>query len=130
MISLSLAEIAEAVGGELRGVADPSVRVTGSVEHDSRKVADGALFVAIAGERADGHDFAAGAVADGARAVLGTRPVDGVPMILVADPLIALGRLAHAVVDRLDKLTVVAITGSQGKTSTKDLIAQMCARLG
>lgn len=130
MISLSLAEIAEAVGGEPHGVADPSVRVTGSVEHDSRKVSEGGLFVAIAGERADGHDFAAGAVADGARAVLGTRPVEGVPMILVADPLIALGRLARAVVDRLDKLTVVAITGSQGKTSTKDLVAQMCARLG
>ena len=130
MISLSLAEIAEAVGGELHGVADPSVRVTGPVEHDSRKVAEGGLFVAIAGERADGHDFAAGAVADGARAVLGTRPVEGVPTILVADPLIALGELARTVVDRLGKLTVVAITGSQGKTSTKDLVAQMCARLG
>ena len=130
MIPMSLADIADAVEGRLNETADPEAIVTGGIEHDSRKVADGALFVAIAGERADGHDFAAGAVADGARAVLGTRPVDGVPMILVADPLIALGRLAHAVVDRLDKLTVVAITGSQGKTSTKDLIAQMCARLG
>ncbi|MEV0648666.1 UDP-N-acetylmuramoyl-tripeptide--D-alanyl-D-alanine ligase [Phytomonospora sp. NPDC050363] len=130
MIALTLTEIATAVGGELHGAADPSATITGPVEHDSRKVAEGGLFVAITGERSDGHDFAQGAIADGALAVLGTRRVEGVPMILVDDPVVALGKLARAVVDRLDGLTIVAITGSQGKTSTKDLVAQMCARLG
>lgn len=130
MIAMSIAEVAAAVGGELRGIPDPDAVVTAGVEHDSRKIAEGGLFLAIAGERVDGHDFAEQVVAKGARAVIGTRELPGVPMILVDDPLAALGRLARAVVDRLDKLTIVAVTGSQGKTSTKDLIAQLCARLG
>lgn len=129
MIPMTLAEIAEAVGGELHE-ADPAAVVTGSVEHDSRKIGPGGLFIAIAGYRADGHDYAAKVVADGATAVLGTKIVPGVPMIVVHDHLEALGRLARAVVDRLPGLTVVSVTGSQGKTSTKDLIAQLCARLG
>lgn len=129
MIPMTLAEIAEAVGGELRE-ADPAAVVTAGVEHDSRKVRPGGLFVAIAGYRADGHDYAAKVVADGAVAVLGTKAVPGVPMIMVNDHLEALGRLARAVVDRLPDLTVISVTGSQGKTSTKDLIAQLCARLG
>jgi UDP-N-acetylmuramoyl-tripeptide--D-alanyl-D-alanine ligase len=129
MIELTLAEIASAVDGRL--VAAPeSARVTGGVEFDSRKVGPGGLFVAFPGERADGHDFAAAAVAAGAVAVLGTRAVDGVPTVLVADALTAMGRLARAVVDRLPELTVVGLTGSSGKTTTKDQVAQLVARLG
>ncbi|MEV4416778.1 UDP-N-acetylmuramoyl-tripeptide--D-alanyl-D-alanine ligase [Catellatospora sp. NPDC049609] len=128
MIPLTLAEIAEAVSGELHG-GDPHARVTGTVEFDSRKVGPGGLFVAFAGEQADGHDFAPAALAAGAAAVLGTRPLDGVPMIVVADPLAAMARLARAVLDRLD-VTVVAITGSSGKTTTKDLIGQLLSPLG
>lgn len=129
MIALTLAEVAAAVGGRLAG-ADPQAVVTGPVEFDSRKVAPGGLFVAFAGERADGHDFAPAARDAGVTAVLGTREVPGVPMVLVDDALRAMGALARAVVDRLDQLTVVGITGSSGKTTTKDLIAALTTRLG
>lgn len=129
MIPLTLAEIAEATGAELVG-ADPGARVTGSVEFDSRRVGPGGLFVAFPGEKVDGHDYGPAAMDSGAVAVLGTRPVDGVPTLVVADALDALGRLARAVRDRLPRLTVVGITGSSGKTTTKDLISQLLARLG
>jgi UDP-N-acetylmuramoyl-tripeptide--D-alanyl-D-alanine ligase len=130
VIELTLAEVADVTGGTLTG-ADPAVRVTGGVEFDSRKVGPGGLFVAFAGERADGHDFAAGALAAGAAAVLGTRLLPGVPMVRVADPHAALAALARAVVDRLGSgLTVIGVTGSSGKTTTKDLLAGLTARLG
>ncbi|MFV2019763.1 UDP-N-acetylmuramoyl-tripeptide--D-alanyl-D-alanine ligase [Micromonospora sp. LOL_023] len=133
MIAMTLAEVAEATGGRLRAV-DPTVRVTGGVEFDSRRIGAGGLFVAFAGERVDGHDFAATALAAGAIAVLGTRPVTSdagpVPMVLVDDPLDAMARLARAVLDRLPELTVIGLTGSSGKTTTKDLIAQLAAGLG
>ena len=129
MIRLTLAEVAAAIGGDLRN-ADPATVVTGTVEYDSRKVTPGGLFVALTGERVDGHDFAAGAVETGAVAVLATRPLDGVPTILVDDALVALGKLARAVVDRLPELTIVGVTGSSGKTSTKDLLAAVAGRLG
>ncbi|MBO0867607.1 MAG: UDP-N-acetylmuramoyl-tripeptide--D-alanyl-D-alanine ligase [Micromonosporaceae bacterium] len=135
MIRMSLAEVAAAVCGRLVDAA-PEAVVTGSVEYDSRQVGPGGLFVAFAGERADGHDFAADAVRAGAVAVLGTRPVAGVPMVLVDDSLVAMGRLACAVVDRLarpgqdGRLTIIGLTGSSGKTTTKDLVAQLTQRLG
>jgi UDP-N-acetylmuramoyl-tripeptide--D-alanyl-D-alanine ligase len=129
MIPLTLAEIAAVTGGRL-AAADPSGTVTGPVEFDSRKVGPGSLFVAFPGEKVDGHDYAVAARAAGAVAVLGTRPVPGVPMVLVDDALTAMGKLARAVVDRLPDLTIVGLTGSSGKTTTKDLIAQLLARLG
>lgn len=152
MISLSLAEIAEITGGRLVDVPDPSVQVTGTVEFDSRKVTAGGLFLALPGARVDGHEHAPGAVAAGAAAVLAARPV-GVPAIVVepldlgqsgsyvlehdedgsgAAVLAALSKLARAVVDRLaaNGLTVVGVTGSAGKTSTKDLIASVLEPLG
>jgi UDP-N-acetylmuramoyl-tripeptide--D-alanyl-D-alanine ligase len=129
MIPLTLAEVAGATRADLVG-ADPAAIVTGPVEFDSRKVTAGGLFVAFPGERVDGHDFAAVAIAAGAVAVLGTRPLPGVPMLVVDDALGALGRLARAVRDRLPELTVIGITGSSGKTTTKDLIAQLVADLG
>ncbi|WP_240638936.1 UDP-N-acetylmuramoyl-tripeptide--D-alanyl-D-alanine ligase [Micromonospora ureilytica] len=129
MIKLSLAEVAAAVDGRLVA-ADPAATVTGSVEFDSRKVGPGALFVAFPGEKVDGHDYAATAIQAGAVAVLGSREVPGVPMVLVDDALTAMGRLARAAVDRLPELTVIGVTGSSGKTTTKDLIGQLTARLG
>ncbi|MEV0129996.1 UDP-N-acetylmuramoyl-tripeptide--D-alanyl-D-alanine ligase [Dactylosporangium sp. NPDC050688] len=132
MIPFTVAEITAAVGGTLHA-ADGTVAaavVDGPVEYDSRKVAPGGLFVAFAGAKVDAHEFAAKAVADGAVAVLGSRPVDGVPMIVVEDPRAALGLLARAVLERLDGLTVVAVTGSSGKTSTKDLIAALLRTTG
>ncbi|MFI7017635.1 UDP-N-acetylmuramoyl-tripeptide--D-alanyl-D-alanine ligase [Streptomyces coeruleorubidus] len=126
MIALSLAEIAEVVGGQTHDIPDPTVQVTGPVVRDSREAGPGSLFAAFAGERVDGHDFAAAVVEAGAVAVLGTRPV-GVPAIVVDDVQTALGALARHVVRRLGA-TLVALTGSAGKTSTKDLIAQVLQR--
>ncbi|OIJ68753.1 UDP-N-acetylmuramoyl-tripeptide--D-alanyl-D-alanine ligase [Streptomyces mangrovisoli] len=123
MIALSLAEIAAVVGGQTYDIPDPSVEVTGPVVRDSREAVPGSLFVAFAGERVDGHDFAAAVVEAGAVAVLGSRPT-GVPSIVVDDVQSALGALARHVVRRLGA-TLVALTGSAGKTSTKDLIAQV-----
>ena len=88
------------------------------------------LFVAVAGEHVDGHDFAAAARRRRRRGCCSTtRPV-GVPAVVVADTVEALGALAHHVVSRLPDLTVVGITGSQGKTSTKDIVAQLLERAG
>ncbi|GGX04402.1 UDP-N-acetylmuramoyl-tripeptide--D-alanyl-D-alanine ligase [Streptomyces noursei] len=128
MISLSLAEIGRIVGGQQHDIPDPEREVTGPVVSDSRAVRPGGLFVAFAGERVDGHDFAVGAVEAGAVAVLAARPV-GVPAIVVDDVVAALGALARAVVNK-SGATVVGLTGSAGKTSTKDLIAQLLQRHG
>lgn len=153
MISLTLAEIADIVGGELHDVTDPSAAVTGSVEFDSRRVTDGGLFVALAGARVDGHEFAERAIADGAVGVIAARPV-GVPAVVVkplgrpsgnadafahdadgsvAAVVTALSALARAVTGRLvaaGGLNIVGITGSAGKTSTKDFIATVLAQQG
>lgn len=125
MIPMTLPELAAAVGGTAHGEAE----VTGPAVVDSRLAEPGGLFVAVAGEHVDGHDFAAAAVERGAAAVLGTRPVDA-PCVVVDDVVVALGRLARHVVDRLDRVTVLALTGSQGKTGTKDYLAQVLATAG
>ncbi|MEU7869688.1 UDP-N-acetylmuramoyl-tripeptide--D-alanyl-D-alanine ligase [Dactylosporangium sp. NPDC049140] len=132
MLALTLAEIAAIVGGELHGGGADAV-VAGDVEYDSRKVGPGSLFVAFAGAKVDAHEFAPKAMADGAAGVLGSRPVPGVPTVVVADPRHALGLLARAVLDRLHEaggITVVALTGSSGKTSTKDIVARLLAAHG
>jgi UDP-N-acetylmuramoyl-tripeptide--D-alanyl-D-alanine ligase len=125
---MTLDEIATITGGRLVN-AEPSAAVTGGVEYDSRKVGPGGLFVAFEGEQVDGHDFAATAVAAGAVAVLGTRDT-GRPGIVVAEPLAALASLARVVTARLPDLTVVGLTGSSGKTTTKDYLGQLLARVG
>jgi UDP-N-acetylmuramoyl-tripeptide--D-alanyl-D-alanine ligase len=129
VIALTLAEVAELVGGRLIGGADPAATVTGTVEFDSRKVTSGGLFVALPGERVDGHDYAGTAAEAGAVASIVAREV-GTPAILVEDPQLALADLAHGVLERLKDITVIGVTGSSGKTSTKDLLAQLVARLG
>ncbi len=130
MITLTLGEIAAAVDGRLVG-ADPERPVTGPVIIDSREAAPGTLFVAFPGERVDGRTSAAAAVAAGAVAVVcADPPPAGVPAVVVGDPQLALGRLARAVRDRLPELTVVGVTGSSGKTSTKDLLAHLLPDLG
>lgn len=127
MIAVTIAEIAEIVDGRIAG-ADPSLRVSGKVEFDSRKVAAGDLFLAIPGERVDGHDYAEAAIAAGAVAVLATRMV-AAPGIQVSDPVAALSALAANLGRRLGA-EVIAITGSSGKTSTKDLLAQVLSTAG
>ena len=127
VIPLTLARVAEITGGRLHG--EPDAVVTGEVVIDSRRAGPGGLFAAVPGERADGHDFAPAAVAAGAVAVLATRPVP-VPSVLVADVPAALAALARFVVDSLPAVTVAGITGSSGKTTAKDLAAQLIERLG
>lgn len=126
MIALRLAEVARLTGGTTDA---GDVLVTAPAERDSRQVAAGGLFVAVVGERVDGHDFVEQALAAGAAASLVARPVPG-PHVVVDDVIEALGLLARAVIDRLVPagLVVVGLTGSSGKTSTKDLLAQVLAR--
>ncbi|MBF4767326.1 UDP-N-acetylmuramoyl-tripeptide--D-alanyl-D-alanine ligase [Nocardioides agariphilus] len=126
MIAMTLAEIAAVVGGSVAG--DESVIVRGSAFRDNREPVEDGLFVAIAGERVDGHDFAESALASGAAAVVGTRPTTA-PTVVVDDVVVALGRLARHVVDVV-RPTVLALTGSQGKTGTKDFLAQLLADAG
>lgn len=123
MIELTLGHIVEITEGQLNGAASPEAMVTGEVVIDSRRAGSGGLFVALPGEHVDGHDYASAAVAAGAVAVLGSRDIVGVPMIIVPDAELALGKLAHAVLALLPTVTVIAITGSVGKTTTKDLLA-------
>lgn len=121
MLTMTLAEIADVVGGTVHG--DGSVVVSGPAYVDSRKPEPAGLFVAVVGEHVDGHEYAAGA-----HAVLGSRATDA-PTVVVDDPVVALGRLAGHVVRRLPA-TVLALTGSQGKTGTKDYLSQVLASAG
>jgi len=130
MIPLTPAEIATATRGSLAGVDGGDARGLVGVSVDSRAVENGDLFVAIAGERVDGHDYAAEAVAAGARCILSARPLhaeDGTPLpcVVVDDPTLALGALAAWYRRERLTCTVVGITGSSGKTSTKDLVARV-----
>jgi UDP-N-acetylmuramoyl-tripeptide--D-alanyl-D-alanine ligase len=131
VIPLRLVELAEVVDGVVGGEVREDLVVTAPAAVDSRAVEAGGLFVALHGEHADGHDFVAAALANGASAALVARPVDG-PHVLVPDVLAALSRLARWLVDRLaaDGLVVIGITGSSGKTSTKDVVAQLLAAAG
>jgi len=129
VIPVPLAEVAGVTGGRLTDVPDPAALVAGPVVIDSREAAPGSLFAALPGTRTDGHQFALAAVQSGAVAVLATRPA-GCPAIVVPDVQAALGRLARAVVDRASDLTIIGITGSAGKTTTKDLTAQLLETLG
>ncbi len=129
MIALTLDEIAILVGGRLVD-AEPGIVVSGAAFLDSRAPEPEGLFVAFVGERADGHEHARGAVEAGAAAVLGSRPT-GVPTVVVDDVQGALQELARVVLRRLREreaaLTVVAVTGSQGKTTAKDMMARVLA---
>jgi UDP-N-acetylmuramoyl-tripeptide--D-alanyl-D-alanine ligase len=122
VIELRVEEVARATDGRVEG--DPAV-VVDAVATDSRAMPPGRpLFVALPGEQADGHAFAADAVARGALAVLASRPLPDldVPVVVVADTWVALRTLAGAVRRRVDPVAV-AITGSVGKTTVKDLTA-------
>lgn len=127
MIRMTLGEVAQAVDGTLV-TADPGAFVD-AVATDSREAGPGSLFIAVPGETHDGHDHAGAAVAAGAVAALASRPVAG-PHVLVEDTVAAAGRLARAVIDRCPGLTVVALTGSSGKTSTKDMLRAMLEFFG
>ena len=121
MIELTLDEIAAATDGAVVHEADGTVRVA-NVSTDSREVATAALFVALPGETADGHDFVAAARDGGAVAALvqDAAALDGLPGVVVEDTWRAIGAVGAHVRDTVDP-DVVAITGSVGKTTTKDL---------
>lgn len=154
MIDLTVEQIARIVGGTLTQGTDPETVVTGPVEFDSRKVSEGSLFVALAGARVDGHDFVPAALESGAAAALVAHPVkidSGLAPAIVVPPatgqqqsansyatehdedgsvaavLQGMGLIARKVIDTLTAqgLTVMGVTGSAGKTSTKDMLASI-----
>lgn len=131
MIALTLAEITAAVGGELRvaGEDTPATVVDGVVDTDSRTMAPGSIFVAKPGAETDGHRFVGAAVEAGAVLALVEHAVDApVSQIIVPDAVAALGELAREVVARVRTgggLRIVGITGSNGKTTTKNFLARM-----
>lgn len=130
MKEMTVSEIADAVGGQLQGANKGSL-VAGPAVIDSRQVTPGTLFVAFAGEHVDGADFAPAAAQAGAAAVLADRPIPNlsVPLIIVDDVQTALGDLARhslAGVRQVNPdLRILAVTGSQGKTTTKDILSQL-----
>jgi UDP-N-acetylmuramoyl-tripeptide--D-alanyl-D-alanine ligase len=133
VIPLRLAEIADAVGGTIvRGA--PDTVVDGSVETDSRLVEPGSVFFALPGESTDGALFAGAAVEAGAALVIAERELDGIAaLIVVDDGVAALASLAREVVARvraLGRLRVVAVTGSNGKTTTKNLLRAVLSAQG
>lgn len=128
---VTVSEVAEATGAEapLGASGDP---VGPDVVIDSRLATAGSLFVALPGEHADGHDFLGAAADRGAVAALVTRRSESPVLteLVVPDTAEALLDLARAVVGSQPELTVVGITGSSGKTSTKDLLAQVLESYG
>lgn len=131
MIALSLAEIAEILGGELRlaGADTAATVVDGTVDTDSREMTAGSIFVAKPGETTDGHRFVGAAVEAGAVLAIVEHAVEvEVSQIVVADAVQALADLARSVVARVrdaGSLRIVGITGSNGKTTTKNLLARI-----
>ena len=125
-----LARIAASMNGALQGPPDARV---GFVSTDSRNIRDGALFVALSGERFDGHDYVAAAAELGAAAAVVSRRVDvDLPQIVVDDTLRALQSLGAALFDEAqqDGVFSIALTGSNGKTTTKELLAALWGTLG
>ena len=137
MIELNANQIAEATGGRLTATVDPTTVVT-SANTDSREMIPGALFIARRGETTDGHNFITAARRAGATLVLAEREtqddqgtVD--PAVIVEDSTLAMGHLARYIVERIrehSETTVIAITGSVGKTSTKDALAALLSSQG
>ncbi len=113
---MTLREIAHVTHGQVEG--DPNVVVSGSPYLDSRSPVSAGMFVAVVGDRVDGHEFAGAA-----HAVLGSLPTVA-PTVVVRDPVVALARLARHVV-RAVRPTVLAVTGSHGKTGTKDYLGAL-----
>ncbi|MEW1833370.1 UDP-N-acetylmuramoyl-tripeptide--D-alanyl-D-alanine ligase [Microbacterium sp. NPDC079995] len=131
MIRMTLAEVTHAVGGtlQLHGADTPETIVSGTVDTDSREMGPGSVFVAKPGDATDGHLFVGDAVAAGAGLAIVQRQVDvPVSQVVVEDAVAALGALAREVVSRVrarGELRVVGITGSNGKTTTKNLLARV-----
>ncbi len=137
MIELTLQEIAEATAGRLvfgTAPGTPATTVSGLSHTDSRDVTTGSLFFAKPGEFTDGHLFAPQAVANGAALIVVDHELDlPVPQLVVEDTVVALGALATEVIARvraLGLLKIIGITGSNGKTTTKNLLRAILERVG
>lgn len=140
MIEFTAAQIAELCKGRLSAGTDPETRIDAAgIVTDSRETVPGSMYVAKAGEHADGHDFMAAAFRAGAVLALAEHDVASddagalFPGVIVADAVLAMGALAAEVVRRIRSvtpLTVIGITGSAGKTTTKDLLAGILGRQG
>lgn len=135
MVPMSVEEIARAVDGRLVPGSEPAAQVLSAVS-DSRQVKPGSMFVAIPGERVDGHDFVPRVGRQGAVAALVNHevPSTAIAQIVVDDTVSALGRLAKANIERRRELPgdfdIIGLTGSVGKTTTKDLLASLMSTLG
>ena len=119
MIVMKASEIAQVMGGELHG---SDVEVSARAFLSSSQCVDGSIFLAIQGEKVDGHDFVTDAFAHGAVLAITSKVVNE-RCIVVPDVTVAIGALAGHVRQKLKSLTVIGITGSQGKTTTKELLA-------
>jgi UDP-N-acetylmuramoyl-tripeptide--D-alanyl-D-alanine ligase len=131
--SFTVWEAAAATGGRVIGAADRSPRCA-SLTTDSRLAGPGVAFLALVGERLDGHRFVAGALEAGAPFAIVSTPSGAGPEVVVDDTLVALGALARAHLERwrraVPRAVTAAITGSAGKTTTKEILAALlCARL-
>ena len=127
MIQISANELASIMGGTLYGSAEMSVST--EFQFDSRAIKKGDVFLALKGESVDGHDFVDDAFNRGAVLAIATKQVN-VPYIIVDDVLKAIGKFAAYVRDNLTGLIVIGITGSQGKTTTKDMVNSILANEG
>lgn len=136
MIALSLSELAALVGGDLHPTEQATAEtvVSGAVDTDSRNIGPGGVFVAKPGEVTDGHRFVGAALGNGAAVALVERPVDEpIAQIVVPDVVDALADLARAVVARVraaGRLRIVGVTGSNGKTTTKNFLARILSDEG
>ena len=133
MLDLTLAQVAQIIDGTLIG--KPNIRITG-ISTDSRTTKPGDLFCAILGERTDGHDHLIQAKENGAVAFLTSREVNGDQVIAPASSndldcvILAIGKLATHIRNLMTNVEVIGVTGSSGKTSTKDMIGQVLSHAG
>ncbi|OZG67382.1 UDP-N-acetylmuramoyl-tripeptide--D-alanyl-D-alanine ligase [Bifidobacterium eulemuris] len=137
MVPMSVETIAQAVSGRLVLPSSQDASALGiAAVSDSRQISEGSVFVAIKGERVDGHDFVPSVAQAGAVAAIVDHPVDGarVAQIVVDDTVAALGALAaHNIAMRKamdEPFDIVGLTGSVGKTTTKDLLSALLERVG
>lgn len=133
MIALSLADLSLIVCGDTQGALNTLI-IDGPVVVDSRKAVPGCIFIAMRGEKTDGHEFADAAIEAGAAVIIAEQLLDvPVPVVVVDDSLEALTVLAREVVSRVrsqGKLRVLAVTGSNGKTTTKTMLRAILTTVG
>lgn len=127
MIPLTISQISEVISGKI--VGDGNKLITGSAFFDSREIVSNGIFLALKGEHVDGHDFAINALESGAGVIICTREI-GSTCIVVSDVVEAITKLAAYVRQKISGMRVIAITGSHGKTTTKDLSKHLLSMMG